>query len=286
MKTFLLPLFVLVALHPASAQKEVLRASWQPGKLYKQETAMEMTAAVPGAPAEQKTTMSQTIEIRVQAEPSTGNKLANFSITNVKADMDMAGQKVSYDSADPAKSPPMLQQAFGGMLNKKFTMVFDKEDKYVETRGLEDLTANPLGQTTGMDGKQLAETIRKSFEMALPKGPVAVGETWDIEEKMDMQPISLLVKAKGKFDSVVEIDGRKHAKLLVDGTFSTPPGSSSPLTIGEGSKFSGESFFDLERRVITSNKSTSDLKLQMQGQGQGIPMKQTVTTKTTVEDAK
>jgi hypothetical protein len=283
MKKFLLPLFVLAALHPASAQKEVLRASWQPGKLYKQETAMEMTAAVPGAPTEQKTTMSQVLEVRVQAEPSTGNKLANFSITGIKADMDRGSEKMTYDSADPAKSPPLLQQAFGGLLNKKFTMVFDKEDKYVETRGVEDLNANPLGQTTGMDGKQFSETIRKSFDIALPKGPIAVGETWDIEETLDMQPISMVVKAKGKFDSVVEIDGRKHARLLVDGTFSTPP-SSSPLTVGEGSKFSGESLFDLERRVITSNKSTSDLKVQVQGQS--IPMKQTVTTKMTVEDAK
>lgn len=284
MKKFLLPLFVLVALHSAPAQKEVLRAGWQPGKLYKQETAMEMAAAVPGSPAEQKTTMTQTIEIRVQAEPSTGNKLANFSITNIKADMDMAGQKISYDSADPAKATPLLQQTFGGLLNKKFTMVFDKEDKYVETRGLEDLKANPLGQTTGMDGRQLSETIRKSFEISLPKGPLAVGETWDIEETLDMQPLSMVVKAKGKFDSVVEIDGRKHARLLVDGTFSTPSGSASPLTVGEGSKFSGESLFDLERRVITSNKSTSDLKMQMQGQT--IPMKQTVTNKMTVEDVK
>jgi hypothetical protein len=163
-------------------------------------------------------------------------------------------------------------------------MVFDKNDNYVETRGLEELTANPLGQTTGMDGKQLSESIRKSFEMSLPKEPLAVGETWDIEETMDMQPISMLVKAKGKFDSVVEVDGRKHAKLVVEGTFSTPPGAASPLTIGEGSKFSGESLFDLERRVITSNKAVTDLKMQMQGQS--IPMKQTVTTKTTVEDAK
>lgn len=284
MKKFLLPLFVLIALHPASAQKEVLRSSWQPGKLYRQETVMEMAAAVPGAPAEQKTNMTQIIEIRVEAEPSTGNKLANFNITGVKADMEMMGQKMTYDSSDPAKSQPMLQQAFGGLLNKKFTMVFDKDDKYVETRGLENLGATPLGQTTGMDGKQFSETVRKSFEMSLPKTPIGVGETWDIEETMDMQPISLLVKAKGKFDSVVEVDGRKHAKLLVDGTFSTPEGSASPLTIGAGSKFSGESLFDLERRVITSNKSTTDLKMQMQGQT--IPMKQTVTTKMTIEDAK
>lgn len=284
MKKFFLPLFVLIALHPVSAQKEVLRSSWQPGKLYKQETAMEMSAAVPGAPAEQKTNMTQTLEVRVQAEPSTGNKLATFSITNIKADMDMGGQKITYDSADPAKAPPMLQQAYGGLLNKKFTMVFDKEDNYVETRGVEDQKANPLGQIFGMDGKQLSETIRKSFEMSLPKGPIAVGESWDIEEVMAMNPISLLMKAKGKFDSVVEIDGRKHAKLLVEGTFSSPPGSSFSLTAGEGSTFSGEALFDLERRMITSSKSTADLK--MQTQGKTVPMKQIVSNKMTVEDAK
>lgn len=285
MKRFLLSLAVLLAAHPVVAQKEVLRSHWEPGKLYKQETVMNMTMAMPGAKEEQKTDMSQTFEIRVTAEPGTGNKLADFNFTGIKATMDMMGQKQTYDSADPAKSPPFLQQAFGGLLNKGFTFVFDKDDKFVETRGLEKLLATPLGAGTGMDGKQLADSVRKSFEMALPKDPVGVGDTWTVEEKMDMPPVSMEMKARIKFDSIVEIEGRKHAKLVVEGTFSTPPGTAAPFTLGEGSKFSGETFFDMQRRVISSNVARTEMNMQMQGQT--IPMKQTVTMKLlSMEDAK
>jgi hypothetical protein len=285
MKRLLLSLAVLIAAHPALAQKEVLRFRWEPGKLYKQETVMLMTTAIPGTKEEQKSNMTQTFEIRVTAEPATGNKLADLTIAGLKATMEMMGQTQTYDSADPAKSPPVLQQTFGAIVNKSFTLVFDKDDKYVETRGVEKLMATPLGTGTSMDGKQLADSFRKSFEMALPKDPVGVGDSWAVEEKMDMPPMSIVVKVKGKFDSIVELEGRKHAKLLVEGTFSTPPGPAAPFTLEEGSKFSGEVLFDLQRRVITTNVARTEMNLQVQGQT--VPMKQTVTTKLlSVEDAK
>lgn len=285
MKRLLLPLAALVALHPAAAEKEVLKTRWEPGKLYKMESVMKSTTSMPGAATAQGSEMSQLFEVRVTAEPGTGNKLAEFKITGMKATMEMMGQTQTYDSADPAKSPPFLQQAFGSMLNKTFTLVFDKSDNYVETRGLEQLAATPLGATTGMDGKQLSDAFRKSFEMSLPKDPVGVGDTWTTEDKMDMQPMSMVVKATSKYDSVVDMQGRKHAKLVVEGTFTTPPDSASPLKIGEGSKFAGESFFDLQRRMITHSESRSDINMQMQGQT--IPTKQTVTMKLlSMEDAK
>jgi hypothetical protein len=285
MKRLLLSLAVLIAAHPVLAQKEVLRAHWEPGKLYKQENLMSMTVAVPGTKDEQKTNMTQNFEIRVKAEPGTTNKLADLSITGLKATMDMMGQTQTYDSADPAKSPPMLQQAFGALVNKGFTFVFDKDDNFVETRGLDKLMAMPLGGGSGMDGKQLADAVRKSYDVSLPKDPVSVGDTWTIEEKMDMPPVSMVMKARGKFDSIVEIEGRKHARLLIEGAFSTPPGNAAPFTLGEGSKFTGETLFDLQRRVIASNESRMEMNMQMQGQT--IPVKQTVTMKLlSLEDAK
>jgi hypothetical protein len=285
MKRLLLPLAALLIAHPVLAQKEVLRPRWEPGKVYKQENSMNMTAAMPDNPQPQKTNVTQSYEIRVTAEPATGAKLAALTITGTKATMDVAGQSLAYDSTDPAKSPPSLQQAFGTMLNKSFTFVYDKDDKYVETRGLEKLTATPLGNAKGMDGKQLSEAIRRSYEMALPKAAVTVGDTWTIEETLEMSPVSMVVKAKGRYDSVVEIEGRKHAKLVFEGTFSTPANASAPFTLAEGSKFSGAALFDLQRRVIVSTESLTEMTMQMQGQT--IPMKQiTVMKLLSVEDAK
>jgi hypothetical protein len=285
MKRLLLSLAVLIAAHPVIAQKEVLRSHWEIGKLYKQENHTSMTVTVPGAKEEQKTNISQIFEIRVKAEPNTANKLADLTITGLKATMDMMGQVQTYDSADPAKSPPILQQAFGALVNKGFILVFDKDDKFLETRGLEKLMPTPLGGGSGPDGKQLADAVRKSFEMSLPKVPVSVGDTWTVEETLEMPPVSMVMKANGKFDSIVEIEGRKHAKLLFEGTFSTPPGAATPFTLGEGSKFTGETLFDLERRVIANNESRMEMNMQIQGQS--VPMKQTVTMKLlSLEDAK
>ncbi len=285
MKPLFLALALLLAAHPAFAQKEVLRSRWEPGKVYKQENVMNMTATVPDSSEAQKTSVTQSFEIRVTAEPATGNKLAALTITGTKATMDMMGQSLTYDSADPAKSPPTLQQAFGAMLNKSFTLVYNKDDKFVETRGLEKLIATPLGNASGMDGKQLSEAFRKSYEMSLPKDAVAVGDTWTIEDKLEMAPVSMVVKAQGKYDSVVDIGGRRHARLVIDGAFGTPENSTSPFTLGQGSKFSGEVLFDLERRVIVENESRTEIILRVQGQV--VPMKQTVLMRlVSLEDAK
>lgn len=285
MKRLIPVLVALLAVHPAIAQKEVLRVHWEPGKLYKQENVMNMTAMVPGTTEAQKTSVTQFFEIRVTAEPATGNKHAALTITGTKATIDMMGQTHTYDSADPAKSPPMLQQSFGTMLNKSFTFVFDKEDRYVETRGIENLAPTPLGNTTGMGGKQLSEAFRKSYEMSLPKEPVGVGDTWNIEDSLEMAPLSMVVKARGKYDSIVEVEGRRHARLVIEGTFGPASNASTPFTLGEGSKFSGEVLFDLQRRVITSHESRTDINMQVQGQT--VPMKQTVIMRLlSVEDAK
>jgi hypothetical protein len=285
MRALFLTLALLLVVHPALAQKELLRSRWEPGKVYKQENVTTMMATVPDSTEVQKTNMTQSFEVRVTAEPATGNRLAALTITGTKATMDMMGQSLTYDSADPAKSPPTLQQAFGTMLNKSFTFVYDKNDKFVETRGLEKLTATPLGNATGMDGKQLSEAFRKSFEMFLPKDAVAVGDAWNIEDTLEMPPVLMVVKAKGKYDSVVDIQGRKHARLVIEGTFGTPANASTPFTLGEGSKFSGELLFDLERRVIVASESRTEINLQVQGQN--VPMKQTVLMRlVALEDVK
>ena len=138
-------LLTSAALH--AEDKVTLRAHWEPGKTYTMQTLTEMTASVPGlgAGAGQKTEITQTMTITVSSESTTGNRLAEVKFTGVKASMNMMGQAMTYDSSDPAKSAPFLQQSFGAMLNKTFTMVFDKDDKYLEARGRRWLWSGPEG---------------------------------------------------------------------------------------------------------------------------------------------
>lgn len=270
-----------------AADKMLLRPHWEPGKLYKQENVTEMNMVMPGlgAAGEQKTNISQSLTVGVTKEPGSDNKAAEVKFAAIKGSMSMLGQVMTYDSTDPAKSQPFLQQAFGAMVGKSFTIVYDKEDNFVAVRGIENLAPTPLGKTQAMDGKQMAEMFRKSMDMGLPKTPVAVGDTWEFEEKMDLPPIGkLVIKAKGKFDSLNTAKGAREAKLVFQGEFTTE-GDSPIVKIGKGSVFDGHVIFDVDRKVVTSNLTNTSLKLNVGGKE--APMTQKVTTTLAgVEDLK
>lgn len=280
------PFLVLAALavRLPAADKTTVRPHWESGKVYTMENVMSSTTMVPGLgeQGKQSTNMTQTILITVTPEAGTGNRIAAMKIAGIKAIMSMMGQVMNYDSEDPAKSPPMLQQAFGAVVGKEFTLVYDKDDKVADVRGIENLAATPVGAAKGPDGKQFVEAFRKSQEMGFPKEPVAPGDTWTFDDTMAMPPLgSLQIKGSGKFESIVENEGRRHAKIVYEGSFSTPaaaPGAAAPpVSFGSGSTMKGEVLFDLERRLATT--STVNTELKMNAGGQEIPVSQKVTTR-------
>lgn len=292
--TFLCCLTLLAAIGGSpAADKIVLQQNWKPGMVYTIENQTQMTMTMPGLGGQggaNDTNMTQTMTVTVKPDGTSGNKAAEVKFTGMKADMAMLGQKMSYDSSDPGKSAPFLQQAFGAMVDKSFTMVFDKDNKFLETRGTEALTkGSPLGAGKAMNGDQMAVMMRKSFDMSLPKEAVAPGDTWNYEEKMDMGPMGAIgIKVAGKFDSVVDREGHKHAKLLLTGTFSSPEaqgGAAQVVKFGEGSTFSGETYFNLDEHVTTYSETRADLKLS--AAGQEVPLKQTTVNKVvSIEAAK
>ncbi len=282
--------FALTAGLLPAAEKTLLRAHWEPGKAYTVENVMNSSTSIPaaGENGKQTTNMTQTMTITVKGEGE--NRLATVKIAAIKALMSMMGQVMTYDSADPAKSQPMLQQAFGAVVGKEFTLVYDKDDKITDVRGLDSLGATPVGGAKGPDPKQFVDAFRKSQEMGMPKDPVAPGDTWNFEDAIEMAPLGTMkIKGTGKFDSIVDYEGRKHAKLLIDGIFTSPdvaPGAPAPaIKFSPGSSMRVETLFDLERRVASSSTVNSELK--MNAAGQEIPVSQKVTTKLIkVEDAK
>lgn len=285
MRAFTVILAAILLCPSVFAQKELLRPTWMAGKVYKHENVTETDATLPGGGGSQKSTMTQEFLTRVTAEPGTGHKLAEMTFAAVKATVKMGDQSISYDSADPAKSPPFFQQTFGAIVGRSFVLVYDKNDAYLEARGLEKLAATPLGGTTAMDGKQLSEAMRKSQEAGLPKSPVAPGDTWTYDEKIELPPMgAIAIKVKGTYNSNLVKDGRKLARLLLQGTFEAPPGNAE-MKIESGSKFTGEVHFDLERRTVTSQEVRLELKMGIQGQQ--VPLMQSVAMKlVSVEDAK
>ena len=267
-------LYFMLAASACAEEKFLLRPAWEPGKIYTQENVTDINMSIPALGAGgQKTLLTQTMVITVSKDSVADRKLAEVKLATIKGTIGMMGQNMAYDSTDPAKSSPILQQTFGAMAGKTFTVVYDKDDKFVETRNLEDLAPTPLGQGKGMSGQQLSEAFRKAQELGLPEKPVAVGETWTFEETLNMPPVGgIVIKASSKFESIVTQDGHRQAKLIVDGKFETPAGTDAKQLVefAEGSQFSGTVYFDLDRKVISSSEILSDLKLKFAGNEAGV----------------
>ncbi len=297
-KLLILPSLWLASALVNADEPVQLRSHWEAGKVYTQEIVTEMNVMAPelAKAGGQKTEMTQTMSITVKPEPGTENKLAVVKIMTMKANMSVMGQNMTYDSADPAKSNPMLQQAFGAIVGKEFTIVYDKNDMITGTRDLDKLVPTPVGGGKGMNGNQMADAFRKSQEMGLPKDPAAPGGTWTYENKIEMPPAgAIIIKGTGKYDSNITLDGRKHAKILVNGKFTSPeadPAKSGAaaatamsVKFGEGSVTEGEIDYDLERHFITKSEMNSLIKMNVAGHE--MPMTQKMTSKLiSVEAAK
>lgn len=282
--------FLLLFVSTVGADDKILlRPHFEVGKTYNQETLTDLNMMVPGLgdTGGQKTNMMQTMAVTVTKDAASENKLAEIKFTAIKGTVGMMGQNMAFDSTDPAKSSPFLQQTFGALVGKSFTLVYDKDDKFLSVRD-DGKAPTPLGQTKAMNSEKLAEAFRKTQEMALPSAPVAVGDTWTYDDAMDMPPIGkIMIKANGKFDSVLDKDGHKQARLLIDGKFETPAGdaASQLVKFADGSKFTGEIFFDLDRKVVTSSEIKSDLKLSIAGKE--APLTQSVLNRlVSIVDAK
>lgn len=287
----ILLLACLALLHGTSltaADKILLRQHWEPGKVYQLEsnTEMEMTmAGLPGGGV-QTTSVIQQIDVTVRKEAGSERKLAEMKFTAIKAMMNMAGQLMTYDSTDPAMSQPMLQQAFGALVGRSITLAYDKDDKFLDAIVPEGFAPTPLGRGQGPDGKQFAAMLRETVDFGLPSEPLAAGGTFTQEKKIEMQPLgAIATKLKGRLDSIVDHEGRRHAKIVMEGTIEMPAGAQNPVSVLDGAKLSGETLFDLDRKVVSRNTVRNDMK--MSADGREMSMKQTVvTTLKSIEDVK
>lgn len=282
----LLPAAMLFAVLPlGAADKLVLRPHWEPGKVHRIEIHTDTEIQMPGMPGDgrQTTTVIQQLDVTVRKEPGTERRLAEMKFSATKAMVSMGDQLLTYDSADPAMSTPALQQAFGALLGRSITLVHDKEDKFVDVIVPEGFTATPLGAGRGPDGKQFADMLRQSVDFGLPAGALAVGETFTQEKRVEMAPLgTLTTRVKGRFESFMTHGGRRHAKLLLEGTLEQPADAAREFALS-ASKLKAEILFDLERRVVSQQKVETELKMNFGGREAVTKHTQTSTLKSISE---
>lgn len=295
---FLLPVL------PLAAQDAVeLKPELKTGKKYTIEQQQKVTSTITmgDATVETKMDMAQTMSMAVKALEGSGNREISMSVDGVKAKMNMLGQEMSYDSADPANANPLLGTALGQMVGKDFQVVIDEKNEVVEVKGFDELTAggaaNPL-QGAALSDEMMTQMLEGlSGKRGFPDKPVKVGDTWTESFSMPVPQIGeLKVEAAYKYEGkATPPDGAKELdkisftgtmKMASDTTATGPSGVG--IRIGD-STMEGTVFFDQGEAFVSY--STTEVAMNMQvdngEQTMDVPSKQTITVRLkSVEDSK
>ncbi len=260
----------------------VLRVDWQPGKAYVLETTTESSTQAGGA--KQEMTVVQGTELEV-TEADGGGKDVRVTFARIRGDMKGPNGEAKFDTDNPAASDPGLMETLGKSLGRAYVLKYDAKNRFVDSLDISavDAGAKPTPSLSELADKRAgANLFRKSMEMGLPPGPVKEGDAWTADETVTFPKAGEThVKLSGKFASVEEIQGRKHARITFDGTLRSTDQTRGSLpagfSISDKSKLSGVVFYDLERRVVSMSVSTTQLHLLVEDQM--VEFEQKVTTR-------
>lgn len=293
-RTAFLHALTLVSFSPfVLAQEDAsveLKLHWEPGHTYLQDSDTETTNFLTalGKTSDQKLRLHQMTRIVTQKN-SQGQTEAKVLIEHLFGEMSYEGQTHAFDSKNPGASHPVLQQTLGGAAGRGFTLVYDDKDQFLDAKDTDSMVKG--GTTPDLasmaEARQMATLYRRSLEMGLPKIPVRPGDKWISDEVVPFPQAGIVqVKLNAKFDGVVEREGKQQARISFEGMMKSRRDKDStgreltterPVTLGDDSKVSGEVFFDLEQRTISTAVFLANIKLKVEGKT--LPVQQQVTTK-------
>ncbi|MBN1554443.1 MAG: hypothetical protein JXA11_06840 [Phycisphaerae bacterium] len=293
----------------ADGKTYTLRQQFQPGTYYVV-MHMDLLQASIAGPEGQDAKHTQGVDMKqlfvlkmvVEKPDDAGNKTMTLTYARIAQTMKASGMAIlQYDSMDPGSANSPIGQNYAPLLKAKIKAVLDKDDNITSVSGFDAIweemkKANPAMGTMG-DMKQSFndESLKKMIQAGqeyLPTKPVAVGDTWDVEQKIPAPMIgTMTTKMNMKLDSVEEKAGRLTATISVQGTAESENGDrKGPMLIKNMAiKQDGHLLFDIQAGRMFSTKMKQLISLSMaiaqpgqENDGQqsaGMAMQSNVSTK-------
>ncbi|EDY19701.1 hypothetical protein CfE428DRAFT_2877 [Chthoniobacter flavus Ellin428] len=299
---------------PASAAETVeIKPQWMAGKRYYETMQTDQVSSfeVAGKKMEQSTSM--TIELTMTVSPHQDGQPKRMTIRYERMAMgvEINGQKMGFDSANPGASgdPLNLSKTMGATVGQELKVVFNNKDEIADIENYDEFVSHfGAAATPGFDPKKmfnkeaLTEMMKQGALRATPGKPVAVGDTWDFSNQIDLPALGkVVVKGNYTLKSIGDHNGVRCAEIEMDGQLSMDIGeakrdAASPFSelgmkVSNGT-LKGPMWFDpqlgmardsqLVQEVTISMKNPADPTAMME-----MPMKQNISMKLTkVEDVK
>lgn len=226
------PVCLLVALAAATiapaAETCELKLKYPPGTVY-QITRMntQQSMSMSQQPGRTMNTRVQQLMVmkRVISQPDEkGNKTLTVTFERVVQKVTVPGViNASYDSAQPAAGQnARLAQALQPMLKTRMTATINAKGEIVDFKGADQLQGQTGGKSP-LNNDQLKQMISASAQM-LPDKPVAVGESWKVQQKLDSPMGKLTLDYDVRLKEVKQQGGQDVAVLQFKGTGKGQPG--------------------------------------------------------------
>jgi hypothetical protein len=270
----------LIGTLPVSAEDKMrLWQHWEPGKIYHFELSMDsQTTAVPGRDETFETVIYR-MEMTVTREADSERKLVAMKYAAIKMIAIMGGDTKTYDSEEPAGSDASMKERFSAAVGKIITLVYDKDDTFVDAMIPEDYP-----WLKGVDPKRLGGMMSEDLGTVLPREALAPGESFEFEHDSGNNLTGpVLTKMQGRVGIPANEEGRTEAKIAMDGDVVSAD-TSVPISVIPGSKIHVATVFDLGRRCVT--RSTRETETTRRGGPQALVERRTnVLTLKSMEDA-
>jgi hypothetical protein len=316
MNPLLRPLLALASLATTawSADAVDLKPQWLIGKRYTQEMAMDQrsTVAMAGQKMEQAMTMNLQTVITVAKHEDPTLKRLTIKYRRVAMSLDMAGQKMGFDSANPGagNDPVGLGKSLGVLVGKEIVLIVSPDGKVKEIEHLEEVTAaldasGPMAPALkGMFNKEMfSQIIEEAGLRNVPPHPVKPGEKWPLSVQMNLAQFGqVAIVGQYTFKGMTEHDGIQCAEILSDAKLELDMNPAAALGGDKGiptanlrfenGKVSGTTWFDPKLGTARGFEMNQEMTIKASnplaaGETIEIPMKQKITTRlVSVEDVK
>jgi hypothetical protein len=313
MKFFAAFAFLFLARTVLSAVEPVeLKQRWISGKRYYQTLRTDQASKVALGDQRMDQSTAVTLELSLTVNPQKAGEPKHMTIRyeRTAVDLDINGQKLGYDSANPgANTDPLgLSKTIGATVGKELKLVLNDKDEVTSIENYDDFIKSlPPSPVPGLDPAKmysreaLTEMLQQGGLYSMPGKPVAPGDTWPFKMQLELPGLGkVTVSGSYTFKGMTDHNGTICAEIAASGTLSLALADSgdkdSPLaSLGAsvtGGTVKGTIWFDPQLGCARDTQLVHELTMTVQSptdptQKITIPTTQRINaTVTKVEDVK
>ncbi|WP_411844746.1 hypothetical protein AAFN60_12205 [Roseibacillus persicicus] len=196
------------------AEEVEFMLKFEPGKSYITESQIEQASSMQmaGQNIDSKVSMKM-VTSQVVSKSEEGLDIVQ-EIDSLKMDMLAAGMELKFDSENPGGG--MLDAMISPMMKSKSTLTLDGDGKVVEVVA----EVAPGMENMGMGEAEVTQSAREVFDL-MPNKVISEGDSWKSTSNFPtggMTEAPVPINYVLTFDSMVEKDGHKMAKVIIKGT--------------------------------------------------------------------